>query len=129
MTASLDTVRAAAASLGLTVDLQEPKDAEPRIVVSRKADDWSVEPQAIAIGRTGLEDRAMTALREMAPRLQKVLANVPQDEERLAISAGIASDGTVTTLRVERDGTVRLSPEDIEAIAEAVYRRMKGRAR
>lgn len=119
MSATFDQVRAVAEAMGLTPQYDA---VTGRLTVGREADDWSLPRTLIAIGTEGIHDRALATLATLKPQLQRELDAVVKDEKdtRLEIAAGIASDGTINPLRVERDGTVRLSPADIKAIAAEV---------
>lgn len=112
---------------GLHSIVQRRPDGMAEVCVEREGDDWSLERTSIAIGHDPeiVSRRAIEALRKMGPKLQKRLdQEMPEPPDSLTLAAGVASDGTVTTLRVERDGTVRLSPDDIDAIATRVMERM-----
>lgn len=129
-TVSIDALIQHAATLGFRAEL------EPRatlggdmyaITIERTSDEgsWSVTKTDIALARTldGAVAQATYALARMAPTLKKHLANLPdalEPEDKLRPTVGVSLDGVVTVLRVERDGSVHLSPDDIQAIAEAV---------
>lgn len=129
MVATLDQAEIAAAQAGLTLSLSSrpsPTGELFVVSVSRESGDWTLSPTEIAVAKSPEEAarRAMDAIATMLPRLNKhlVAMGTGSDEQMLNIAAGVSSEGVVSTLRVERDGTVRLAGEDIEAIAEAVYR-------
>jgi predicted RNase H-like HicB family nuclease len=132
-----DEVTQVAANLGLELEIasrMSPTGALFVVSVARapEAGSWSMVPTEIAAAKDIDEAiaRAKTALERMQPRLSKQLAQIPEpieDEHMVQMTAGVSSDGVVTILRVERDGTVRLASEDIEAIAEAIYERLRAR--
>ena len=109
MRSAYDEVRRVADRLGLQPTLIDEPDQgnRPRmftITVERpeSADDWSMAPTKIAMGTDLLVviNKALKALREMEPRLQRKLAEIEEPEPDY----------------------VRLHPDDIEAIAEAIVR-------
>jgi len=118
--------------MGLRLDISQDASGMLHVSVDHEArdpDDWSLVPTEIAIGHDPaiVADKSIAQLRDMEPRLTKMLdALAPEQPDRLAIAGGLSSDGVITALRVQRDGTVRLSLEDIDAIADAVVRRMRG---
>jgi hypothetical protein len=133
-----EEVTRVAADLGLELEIasrMSPTGALFVVSVERspQAGTWSMVPTEIAAAKDLDEaiGRAKTALDRMQPRLSKQLARLPEpieDQEMVKMTAGLSSDGVVSILRVERDGTVRLAAEDIEAIAEALYERLRLRA-
>lgn len=126
-----------AAKFGLTAEVgsRVTLDGDRFVIAVQRPPDagqWSMPSTEIAMAKT-IEvavEQAKIALDRMRPRLEKQLAKLPEpieDEQRVQLSAGVSTDGVVSMLRVERDGTVRLAAEDIEAIAAAVYRKMRPR--
>lgn len=134
---NIEALKEYAARFGLQAELDTRTTSEGDrfvITVERSPDEgmWSMPATDIALAKTieDAADQAKIALDRMRPRLVAQLKALPEpieDEDRLALAAGVSSEGVVTTLRVERDGTVRLAAEDIEAIAAAVARKLRPR--
>jgi hypothetical protein len=119
-----DAVELAASKYGLNMQVRD-RGGMFEVLFDRSPDfgDWSIAPTRVAFGRDPkiVAQRALEALRNMGPKLQKRLdQEMPEPPDSLTLAGGVASDGTVTTLRVERDGTVRLSHEDQEEIIRRI---------
>lgn len=119
---------AAQFGLNAVVDTRTTSEGDRFVITVDRSPElglWSMPATDIALAKT-IEvaiEQAKTALDRMRPRLEKQLQSLPeaiQEEERLAIAAGYSSEGTVTPLRVERDGSVHLAEEDLLGIARAV---------
>lgn len=127
---TFEALRKAASALGLTVEATDRGSGVPSryaVSVGREAPDWQMERRTIAIGQTEpvVVRQSLAALNQIAPQLRKRLQDDAPEPDQVGLAAGLSADGTVTALRVERDGSVRLHPDDIEAIAAAVLRRMR----